>query len=37
MLEELKKAEKYIFLEYFILQPGVFWDSILAILEEKAA
>lgn len=37
MLEELKKAEHYIFLEYFIIQPGVFWDSILAILEEKAA
>lgn len=37
MLEELKKAERYIFLEYFILQPGVFWDSILDILEEKAA
>lgn len=37
MLEELKKAERYIFLEYFILQPGVFWDSILAVLEEKAA
>ncbi len=36
MLEELKKAEKYIFLEYFIIQPGMFWDSILAILEEKA-
>ena len=37
MLEELKKAERYIFLEYFIIQPGVFWDSILAVLEEKAA
>ena len=37
MLDELKKAERYIFLEYFILRPGVFWDSILAILEEKAA
>lgn len=37
MLEELKKAEHYIFLEYFIIQPGVFWDSILNILEEKAA
>lgn len=37
MLEELEKAEKYIFLEYFIIQPGVFWDSILAILERKAA
>jgi len=37
MLEELKKAQKYIFLEYFIIQPGTFWDSILEILEEKAA
>lgn len=37
MLEELRKAERYIFLEYFIIQPGTFWDSILAILEEKAA
>ena len=37
MLEELKKAEYYIFLEYFIIQPGMFWDSILSILEEKAA
>ena len=37
MLEELEKAEKYIFLEYFIIQPGIFWDSILSILERKAA
>jgi len=37
MLEELEKAEHYIFLEYFIIEPGVFWDSILAILERKAA
>ena len=37
ILEELEKAEKYIFIEYFILEPGVFWDSILAILERKAA
>ena len=37
MLEELKKAKHYIFLEYFIIQPGKFWDSILDILEEKAA
>ncbi|MBQ8321151.1 MAG: cardiolipin synthase [Clostridia bacterium] len=36
MLDELKKAEKYIFLEYFIIQEGVFWDSILEILKEKA-
>ena len=35
MLEELRKAERYIFLEYFIIQPGVFWDSILEILTER--
>lgn len=37
MLEILEQAEHYIFLEYFIIQPGVFWDSILAVLEKKAA
>ena len=36
MLEELKKAKHYIFLEYFIIHPGKFWNSILAVLEEKA-
>ncbi|MBS5886187.1 MAG: cardiolipin synthase [Clostridium sp.] len=33
--EELKKAKHYIFMEYFIIQEGVMWDSILEILEEK--
>lgn len=33
--KELKKAQKYIFLEYFIIQEGLMWDSILEILEEK--
>ena len=37
MLEELKKAEKYIFLEYFIIARGQMWDGILEILKEKAA
>lgn len=37
MLEELEKAENYIFLEYFIIRDGVFWDSILGILERKAS
>ena len=37
MLEELKKAEKYIFLEYFIVEQGFMWDGILEILKEKAA
>lgn len=37
MLRELRKAEQYIFLEYFIIASGVMWDSILEILREKAA
>lgn len=37
MLKELRKAEHYIFLEFFIIEPGKMWDSILEILEEKAA
>lgn len=37
LLEELKKAEKFIFLEYFIIHPGFLWDNLLKILEEKAA
>lgn len=37
MLEELRKAERYIFLEYFIIHEGVMWDAILEILAEKAA
>lgn len=37
LLEELKKAEKYIFMEYFIVDFGYMWDSILDILKEKAA
>lgn len=36
VLRELKKAEKYIFLEYFIIDEGKMWDSILEILKEKA-
>lgn len=37
MLEDLKKAEKFIFMEYFIVEEGLFWNSILDILKEKAA
>ncbi len=36
MLKELKKAEKFIFFEYFIVDHGYMWQSILNILEEKA-
>lgn len=35
LAEELKKAERYIFLEYFIIEEGFMWDTILAILQEK--
>ncbi len=37
MLTELKNAEKYIFLEYFILSEGGMWDAIFEVLREKAA
>ena len=37
LLEELKKAKHYIFLEYFIIDEGLMWDAILDILKEKAA
>lgn len=36
MLEDLKRAEHFIFMEYFIVEEGKFWDSILDILKEKA-
>lgn len=35
--KELKKARRFIFLEYFIIQEGVMWNGILEILKEKAA
>jgi cardiolipin synthase len=34
--EELEKAERYIFLEFFILKPGQVLDTVLSILEAKA-
>ncbi|WP_276628424.1 phospholipase D-like domain-containing protein, partial [Eubacterium pyruvativorans] len=37
MLEDLKHAEHFIFLEYFIVSRGELWDAIYAILKEKAA
>ena len=37
MLEDLKRAEKFIFLEYYIIDEGLMWDSMLEVLEEKAA
>ena len=37
MLEDLRRAERFIYMEYFIIEAGIFWDSILEILKEKAA
>jgi len=35
MLEELRQAEKFIFLEYFIVYDSTMWDEILEILVDK--
>lgn len=35
LLNDLKNAKKFIFMEYFIIRPGKMWDSILKVLEEK--
>lgn len=37
LLKELEKAEKYIFLEFFIIQEGKMWNSVLDILKRKVA
>lgn len=36
LVPELKKARKYIFMEYFIVEKGYMWDTILKILVQKA-
>jgi len=36
LLEEIKKAKQFIFLEYFIINEGVMWDTVLELLAEKA-
>ncbi|MBR2276214.1 MAG: cardiolipin synthase [Lachnospiraceae bacterium] len=37
MCEEMQKAEKYIYMEYFIIQEGMMWGRLLKILADKAA
>ena len=37
LLEDLRAARHFIYMEYFIIEEGLFWDTILAVLEEKAA
>lgn len=36
MIEDLKAAERFIFLEYFIITPGHMWGEIVEILVNKA-
>lgn len=36
LLRELERAEKYIYLEYFIVDEGLMWGRILEILARKA-
>ena len=37
LLEDLQKAERFIMMEYFIVEEGAMWNPIYAILKEKAA
>lgn len=36
MLEQLRRAERYIFLEFFIVEDGEMWQSVYDILKQKA-
>ena len=35
MLRELRKAKRFIFIEYFIIRPGKMWDTVFQIMKEK--
>ncbi len=37
LLPDLRSAERFIYLEYFIIEDGEFWGAVLDILKEKAA
>ena len=37
MLIDLEKAEHFIFVEYFIIENGTMWDSMVEIMSKKAA
>lgn len=36
MLSDLRSAERYIFMEYFIVDEGELWDKLYAVLKQKA-
>ena len=35
MVEQLKKAKHFIFMEFFIVEEGIMWDTILNVLKQK--
>ncbi len=37
LIKDLTKAKEFIFVEYFIIKRGHFWNSILSVLKEKAS
>ena len=37
MLFDMRRAKKFIFLEYFIIEEGIMWDAILKVLRERVA
>ena len=37
LLKDLSSSKKFIYMEYFIIEEGKFWNSILEILKKKAA
>ena len=36
MVKQLEKAKYFIFLEFFIIKEGIFWNTLLEILQRKA-
>ena len=37
LIEELKKAERFIFMEYFIIRQGTMWNTVFNLLKEKVS
>lgn len=37
MLADMRRAKKFIFIEYFIIEEGIMWNSILNVLRDRVA
>jgi len=35
LIENIKKAKKFIFIEFFIINKGIMWNTVLSVLEQK--